>query len=87
MQGLQQLAVVFSNQPNISYHREEKHCGSPNIVIIGNCCIFGCMGCLSRSDRSVGGVPESFDIVTFGSLADAPCLIDGDARPGSLTGD
>ncbi len=42
---------------------------------------------LSRSNRSGGGVPESFDINSFGSLADAQCLIDGDTSPGSLAGD
>ncbi len=68
-------------------HREEKHRGFPNIVITGNRCNFGCMGGSSRSDRSGGGVPESFDIDTFGSLADAPCLIDGDGGLGSLAGD
>lgn len=44
------------------------------------------MGGSSISDRSAGGVPESFDTDSYGSLADAPC-IDGDSGLGSLAGD
>jgi len=34
---------MYSNQTNLSHHREETHCSFPDITVNGNRCSLGCI--------------------------------------------